>query len=307
MQHIQLHIIPKVCVLCIFTVLCKLPAVGQELICDVNVVVTSKVQLSDKSMFVTLESGLREFINNKKWTSESYKPEERIEAVLVINISEQLSLTQFKAEITIQSSRPVFNSNYGTPIFRHVDKDFTFEYAEFQPFLFNENTFINNLTSVIAFYVYIIIGMDRESFSLKGGNVFFQKAQGIVNNAQGANDGGWKPHEDTRNRYWIIENLLNPNYAPVRDVYYKYHRNGLDIMYKEIQNGRKVVMNCLNSLVGVFEQYPNSMIMHLFFSAKSNELTGIFSKATPAEKSKAFNLLVKMDAANTNLYKKELK
>lgn len=280
---------------------------AQELNCLVQVNVTSKTQLADQSIFRTLETSLSEFINNKKWTSGTYKPEERIDAVLSINITKELSLSRFEAEATIQCSRPVYNSSYGTPTFMHVDKDFTFEYSEYQPLLFNENIFSDNLTSLIAFYVHIIIGMDHETFSLKGGQDYFLKAQAIVNNAQNTSFGGWKPHEGTRNRYWIIENLLNPNYEPLRNVLYKYHRNGLDIMFKDLAPGRKVITECLNSLVEIFEQYPNSMIMHLFFSAKSDELVGIYSKASPSDKAKAFQLLSKMNAANTNKYKKLLK
>jgi hypothetical protein len=286
--------------------LCHL-SLAQELNCKVQVI-TAQLQTADPKIFQTLQKSVFEFMNNRKWTTDSYRSEERIECSMLINVTQELASDKFAAQITITSNRPVFNSSYQTTMFNWVDKDFQFQYAEYQTLEYNENTFVSNLTSVLAYYAYALIGLDYNSFGMKGGNPYFQKAQTIVNNAQVAVEPGWKSYDGIRNRYWLIDNLLtNANLESIHTVLYRYHREGLDNMYENAEGSRKVITECLQLLNKMNEESPNSMIMQLFFLAKSDELVGIYSKAIPTEKATAVQLLVKLDATNAGKYQNILK
>ncbi|MCH8903766.1 MAG: DUF4835 family protein [Bacteroidetes bacterium] len=290
----------------LITLLATVKLYSQEFNVTVEVVNTAGQQTVDPGVFITLETSIKDFLSNTKWTTDNFKPSEKIDVVFVINITKELSITAFHADVTIQASRPVFNSDYNSVTFNWIDRKWDFEYTQYEQLLFQENVYLNNLTSLLAYYAYIIIGIDYDSFSMKGGNAYFLKAQNIVNNAQSSSNSGWKSHEDTRNRFWLIENFLNPNYEALREVLYKYHRLGLDIMYSDLGQGRIVIMESLTSLMVIYQDYPSLMIMTVFFAAKSDELANIFSKAPPAEKTKAIQLLSKMDASNTAKYKKIL-
>ena len=184
---------------------------AQELNCNFQVN-SSQIMGSDKSIFDVMQKNLSEFVNNKKWTNNSYQIQEKIECTMLINITERVSTNSFKATIQVQSRRPIFNSSYSSTIINHIDKDFEFTFSEFEQLEYSENSYISNLTSVVSYYVYMILAMDYDSFSKNGGSPYLIKAQAIVSNAQGANGSGWKAFEDTKNRYWLVENLLKPNY-----------------------------------------------------------------------------------------------
>ncbi len=277
---------------------------AQELNCIVKIVNTSKAQLVDKMVFQTLEKDITEFMNNTKWTNDKFQQEEKIECSFLINITQEVSLNYFEATATIQSSRPAYHTNYNSVMLKTVDKNWNFKYTENQPLYYNENAYLSNLTSMLAFYVYIIIGLDYDSFSPKGGTPHYQKAHTVLNNAQNTSEPGWKSHENLRNRYWLIESFQNTSYDPVRDIIYKYHRNGIDAFFSKLEESRKIIMNCLNTLLEIHTQKPNSMIMQLFFNAKSKELISIFKQAPPNDKARATQLLSIMDAANTSEYQK---
>lgn len=276
---------------------------AQELNCNIQINST-QIQGSDKSIFEAMQKAIFEFMNNRKWTNNVYKNTERIECSILINITEQVSTNNFKATIQVQSRRPVFNTSYNSTLLNHLDKDFEFKFNEFDPLEYSETSFLNNLTSVLAFYANIIIALDYDSFSLKGGTKYLQKAQAIVGNSQGAQESGWKAFEGERNRYWFAENMLHQNYAPLRECIYKYHRLGFDVMSKDVARGRAMVFSSLQLLEKVYERKPGSFQLQIFFNAKSNEIVDLFVEGLPKEKSEITNLLNKIDPNNLSKYDK---
>lgn len=268
----------------------------------------------NKSVFQTLQTALNNFLNNRKWTNETFQPNEKIACNFLLTINEVQESNIFKATLTIQAARPVFNTAYDSPLINFIDNDIVFRYVEFQPIEFNENRvsgsdgMASNLTAVLAYYINIILGLDFSSFSLRGGDPYFQKAQNIVNNAPGSRDiAGWNAFDGQRNRYWLMENLTNSKYALIHEVFYGYYRLGMDNMYDNPTEARKAIMNTLNLLNNLNTANPNLMIMAFFFQGKSNELIKVFKKAPADERSRAMDLLTKLDITNLNAYKQELK
>jgi hypothetical protein len=276
-------------------------ALSQELNCTVNVI-SPQVQNTEKRIFETLQKDIREFLNSRAWTSDVFALEERIECSILITVSERISSDRYKATIQVQSSRPAYMTAYNSVMMNVNDQDFTFQYAENQPLIFQENTHTDNLTSVLAFYAYMIIGMDYDSFALKGGEPHYQKALQVVNNAQQEAERGWKAFEGSRNSYWLIENMLNPRYDELRSVLYSYHREGLDVMQSDIQAGRKVIEECIPKLKKLRLDQPNSYLLTTFFTAKTDELVNIFKEAFPDVKTRVTNDLMQADPANANKY-----
>jgi hypothetical protein len=284
--------------------------IAQEL--NVNVeVITAQVMNVDKKIFETLRSSIRDFMNNTRWTQDEFLNHERIEATLLINIKEVLSQTDFKATCQIQTRRPVYKSSYSSNVLSYLDENFDFRYVEYQPFEFNGTTFNNDLTAMIAFYAYMIIGFDYDTFSPEGGTPYFQIAQGIVNNAQNSGNKGWsslaKGNDKYNNRYWLVENTLNPAYKPIRQAYYQYHLKGLDVMWNNPEEGRKQIYEALLKVQSVFKLYPVLLYNIIFFNAKSDELVNIYSGATSEEKTKVVELLSEIDAAKSNKYQTRIK
>jgi hypothetical protein len=278
---------------------------AQELNCQVQVV-SNQVQQSDRRIFETLQKAIYEFVNTTKWTNDQYQLTERIECSMFINITERVSADEFKATIQVQSRRPVYKTSYNTTLLNTNDQDFTFKYIEFQPLQFSEATMLSNLTSVLAFYSYMIIAVDYETFSPNGGEVYFQKALAIVNNAQGAVESGWKQFESTNNRYWLIENFLNPRFKLMRDCYYKYHRLGMDVMTADMESGRRAITECLENIRKVRQDQQNAYLLRLWFNSKSDELVNVYSSAFPDVKAKVVAILSETDPGNIAKYKKIL-
>lgn len=276
---------------------------AQEILANVKVV-SDQVANVDKRVFKTMETAITEFLNNTKWTSDAFKQEERIEISLLINVTTAVSNDQFKGTLQIQVRRPVYKASYTTLLLNYNDNDFNFKYVEYQPFEFNENTFTNNLTSMVAFYAYIAVGLDYDSFSLEGGTPYFQKALNLTNLAQNGGDKGWKSFDDDKNRYWLIENLLNSNFKTLRACSYNYHLNGLDNMANDLPKARKTIADALISLEKVFQTNPNSYLMLVFFQAKADEIVNIFKPAPAAEKTKLLQVLNLINPANTQKYNK---
>jgi len=266
---------------------------------------SQQVQQSDRRIFETLQKALFEFVNNTKWTNEQYQLTERIECSMFINITSRDN-DDFKATIQVQSRRPAYKTSYNSTMLNTNDQDFDFKYIEFQPLQFSESTMLSNLTSVIAFYCYMIIAVDNESFAPNGGEVYFQKAMAVVNNAQGAVEKGWKQFESTSNRYWFIENFLNPRFKLMRECYYKYHRLGMDVMTADIESGRAAITECLQNIKKVNQDQPNSFLLRIWFNAKADELVNVYSSAFPDVKAKAVALLSEVDPGNVTKYKKIL-
>ncbi len=277
--------------------------VAQELNCKVQVL-SQQVQGTDKRVFTTLQTAIFEFMNNKKWTTDAFKLDERIDCSILINVTERPSTDVFIATIQVQSRRPVFKSSYNSVLLNYNDNDFQFSYLENQPLEFNENQFTSNLTSVLGFYAYMIIGMDYDTFSPSGGTNYLQKAQNVVNNAQSASEAGWRAFESNKNRYWLITNMLDAPFVNIRECMYNYHRKGLDEMVTNKEGGRANVLEALESLRKVHQARPLSFAMQVFFNAKSDEIINIFSGAFADEKSKVMTLLNDIDPTNSNKYQK---
>jgi hypothetical protein len=278
---------------------------SQELNCGVTIN-TPNLSIADPKIFETLETAIYEFMNDRSWTNDKFEIEERISCELIITLTKEVSSDRFQAQINIQSNRPVFNSDYNTPVFTYVDKDFEFTYAEYQTLEFNENAHLTNLTSVLAYYAYLIIGLDYATFSENGGTPYFLKAQKVVNNAQNASERGWKPYDGLRNRYWFVENMLDAKYKGYREALYKYHRLALDQMYEDVATQVKTVTECLQGISAVNRTNPNSMAIQLFFTAKSEEIINLYSGATPQDKTAAINILNTVDPANSTKYRRIL-
>lgn len=278
---------------------------AQELNCAV-MVATPGVEGTNKQIYETLQKSIFEFMNTRKWTNYNFKAEERIDCSILITISTAPSNDDFQASIQVQSRRPIFNSSYNSSIININDKNVQFRYVELQPLDFTESSYTSELTSLLAFYAYIIIGFDFDSFSPSGGDVFFEKAQTIVNSAQGSAYPGWKAYEDLKNRYWLVENLLNKTYAPVRKFLYAYYRTGLDNMYSNNEIARNQIAAALEFLQNANRDKPNSYLIQLMVSAKSDEIVSIFSQGTPMDKTKVVNIMNELDPANSSKYKKIL-
>jgi hypothetical protein len=294
---------PLVKIILVVTLLIYSRVNAQELICNVQIN-SSQVQGSDKSIFEAMQKAISEFMNSKKWTNNVYQNTERIECTVLINITEQVSTNEFKATIQVQSRRPVYNTSYPTTTLNHLDKDMDFKFNEFDPLEYSEGNFISNLTSVLAYYANIIIGLDYDSFSKKGGTKYFQNAKAIVNSAQGAQQSGWKAFEGERNRYWFAENMLHQNYAALRDCFYQYHRLGFDMMAKNVVVGRASVLKSLKQLEQVYNRKPGGFQLQIFFNAKSNEIVDLFVEGLSKEKAEVTNLLNKIDPTNISKYEK---
>lgn len=274
---------------------------AQEFQCRVQVV-SPAVQGTNKRVFETLQTALNDFMNTQRWTDHQYKPEERIECNIMINIAEVVSNDDFKATLQIQARRPILNSGYHSTLINLQDNEFQFRYVEDQPMTFNINNFDSNLIGVMAYYAYVILGMDYDSFEQYGGSDFFKKAEQIVNRAQSRAERGWKSFEGQRNRYWITENILNEVHKPLRQCVYNYHRKGLDTMAEKPENSRQQIYQALEGLRKVQRQTPGSYALALFFTAKAEEIIGVFSEAPSMERGRASDLLQEIDPANLDKY-----
>lgn len=276
---------------------------AQELNCQVQVN-SSQIQGSVTRVFESMQSDIRDFINSNQWTSDEFKPEERIRCNMLITINSKEGSDYYKATIQVTSSRPVFNSDYQSPMLNINDQDFDFKYVENTPLIFSPDQFRSNLTSVLAFYAYLIIAYDYDSFSLKGGDPYYGICQQIINSAQNSAGSGWRANDSDRNRYWIIENLLAGNFISLREAIYNYHRLGMDKMYESVINGRAQIFSSLELIKKVHQSKPLAYATQIFFQAKADELVNIFGAASPQEKNRAYTLLQTMDPGNLNKYNK---
>ncbi len=262
---------------------------AQELNCKVNVN-ADQIQGTNQTVFTALQEALTSYMNDRQWTDYSYQAEERIECTVSIVVNSYANGV-FDADLQIQSNRPVYGSTYQSPLFAHLDGDFAFNYNEGDVLQFSETSFGNNLTEVLAFYAYIIIGMDCDSFSPMGGTPFYQKAEQIVNRAQSSNEAGWKAFEDHRNRYSLINNLLDDLMVPFRQYIYTYHRLGLDQMSASPDKGRAEICNKILSLRDAYKSRPSAVALTDFAETKMDELVNICSKASSEEKQAVYDAM----------------
>jgi hypothetical protein len=294
-------------VFCSFFVFAKSQELQSRLTVNVNKdKVSSQV---DRKIFQTLQSALTNFINSRKWTNDVFQTAERIQCNFLLSVNDVLEPNVYRATLTVQAARPAYNSSYQCPLINYMDDNLVFKYVEFQPIEFNENRvqgndpLVSNLTAVFAYWINIILGFDYDSYSLRGGDPFFLKAQNIVNNApESSAISGWKNYESQRNRYWLTEKINNNRYALFHDAMYSYYRNGVDIFFENEDEGRNGILNCLNYLGTVNTENPNSMLMQFFFQGKGTELVRAFSRAKKEVKDNALKLLLKLDITNVSLY-----
>jgi hypothetical protein len=277
-------------------------AFGQELNFKVTVN-ADQIQTTDRAVFKDMERAFANFLNTRKWTNDSYASQEKINCTLFLNIKEMPSIGNFTANAQIASARPVYNSNYETVLLNFADREWEFQYIESLPLEYNDNTYISNLTSMLAFYAYIVLGMDYDSFSELGGSPYIQKALIVVNNAQATNSAGWTALGNTRNRYALVENLNNPQMVELRKNTYKYHRLALDMFDKDPDKSREIILDALRNVKKVWTIYPNSIFVISFFDTKATELVNIFSQGNLNVRREAYDLLVSMDPKR-NIYQK---
>lgn len=284
-------------------VLMSLNALGQELNCSVSIN-ASQIQTSDAGVFNDMENAIEQFMNGRKWTNDTYKNHEKIVCNILITITKMPAIGSFSASVQVQSARPVFNTSYTSLLFNFADREWEFEYIESMPLEYNDNTFTTNLTSMLAFYAYLIIGLDYDSFSELGGTPYFQRALSVVNNAQQSGMPGWQAIGSNRNRYWIIENLNNPQMVDLRKAIYNYHRHGLDIFESDPEQSRQVILNGLRDIKKVRDINPNAILVVSFFDAKGKELADIFSDGNIQVRRQAYDIITSIDPSNRNNYQK---
>lgn len=274
---------------------------SQELNCSIQVS-ARQIEGTDREAFKEMQQALYEFVNNTVWTNFAFKLEERLECTILITLSERISSDQYRGKLNLVLRRPVFKTNYNSTMFNYVDKDVEITYAEGEPIIFAENSFSSNLSSLIAYYVYVFLGIDADSFTNLGGTPYFEKAQQIVQDAQNTSEPGWKAFENMRNRYWLTENLLNPQYRPIRESIYEYHRTGLDQMYDNVETGRSNIAESLKKLQQANRTKPGSFLLRLYVDAKRDELIKVFGEGSPNMKAEVVNIMKEIDPANGDKY-----
>lgn len=285
--------------LCFFS----LGASAQELNCNVVVNVGPQVETTERRVFKDMETAFYQFLNNRRWTDDVYSNDEKINANLIITIESRPAVGNFTASVQIQSSRPIYNSNYESLLFNFADRDWQFEYTESQPLEFNDNSFTSNITSMLAFYAYIMVGLDYDSFEKLGGSSFFEKAQLTVSNTQQANRPGWSQFEGNfRNRFWLAENLNSQQLIPAREAIYDYHRMALDKFSEDPEGARTIVLKALKDLQQAHRRKPNSILIISFFDAKNDEIASMFSQGNVQVRREAYEIAKELDPSNTSKY-----
>jgi hypothetical protein len=282
-------------------------AKAQEFRCSIQIS-SQQIQGTNRQVFQTLQGAVNEFINSRAWSGYKFSNNERIECSMLFNITEMVGSDQFKGTLQIQVRRPVFNSSYHAVLFNYVDNDLDFKYVEFEPLEFSETSHLSNLTSILAYYAYIILGLNFDSYGLLSGTEFYQRAEKIMNNAQNASERGWRSGESTsrKNRYWLINSILNEEFSPVREFVYKYHRLGMDLMYDKLIEGRSVVAESIVLLQDVYKNRPDPFMhfLQIMLDAKSDEFVNIFQESTDEEKRRVLVILNQIDPTHVEKYRK---
>tara|TARA_B110000003_G_C16522379_1_gene485570 strand:- start:33 stop:914 length:882 start_codon:yes stop_codon:yes gene_type:complete len=260
----------------LFFIICSFASYAQELRCEV-IINSDLVNQTNQQIFSTLQQSIQEFMNSQVWTSQNWNSEEKINCSLILNLTDY-SDDKFKGTLQVQSQRTIYDTNYNSPILNFQDLDISFNYQEFQPLFYNSNVYESNLISILSFYAYVIIGLDADTFKLKGGELFFSFAQKISNLAQQSNNSGWLSSGNRKNRYWLVDSILSNAFLDFRTTYYKYHRNGLDLMTKDQIKAKTNLAGSLIHLSDLNNRRPNSFLIQMFFDAKSQEIVNIFSE-----------------------------
>lgn len=273
---------------------------AQELRCEVTVN-SDQVGQTNQQVFRTLERSLNDFVNKSKWTDRNYRENERVSARMFITVT-QYDSDRFEANIQIQSSRPVFNTSYTSPVFNYKDDAFNFQYQEFQPLVYNPNSFDSNLVAVISYYVYIILGLDADTFSLEGGNEYYRAAQQIVGQAQSSGYSGWSQETGQRSRFELVDNLMSNSFKEYRIAMYNYHRKGMDILADNNSTGKQIVAGSLRLFEALVQRRPNALLIQTFFDAKAEEIQNIFSDGPQVDLAKLKETLNKVAPFHSNTW-----
>lgn len=279
-----------------------------------DILATVKVDASlipnfEKQIFEDMEQNIKQFVNTRKWTNDKFGTLEKVKMNILIKLTEQPTTGKYNGSVQIQSSRPVFNTSYETILLNFLDRDFKIEYLQFQTIDFNDNTYLNNLGSILAFYCYIVLAIDYDSFGKLGGNVFLDKAQQTLNNAQQKGDGAWETNSAQNSRYWLFENLNSPQFKDYREATYLYHRLGLDTMQKNTKDGkpeesRTKILDGLQLMKKCNDIRPSSTLFRTYFNTKETELVSIFQEASSVEKARIYEMLRLMDPTNLDKYER---
>lgn len=256
----------------------------------------------DQSVFSNMETAIFEFMNNRVWSNYNYQIEERIEFTMVITISEVTGSDIFGGSINLVLQRPIYGSDYNSVVINLVDNDLRFEYVPHQTMEYSDGTYTSNLTSILAYYAYLMLGLDFDTYSLEGGTEFYEKAMAVVTAAQNSNEKGWQAFEGPRNRYQLVENILNTSYSDLRKFLYEYHLKGLDIMSKDVIGGRAIVGKTLKNLKNVYDKRSGLYFLQVLIEAKRNEIISMFMEASPAEKQDMINTMSEVDPPNGTRY-----
>ncbi len=276
-------------------------ALAQELNCRVEVI-APQISNVEASIFEVLEERITEFVNGRRWTNDNFRLEERIECTMQITISDAPTPTTFKGNVQVQSSRPVYNSDYNTPLLLVNDNDFEIVWDGSSTIQFSPGQHRDNLSSFLAYYAYMILGMDYDSMAQDGGTDYYVQAQAIVANAQSTGSSGWKASQNQQNRYWLVENMLSQTFRPVRNCLYNYHRLGLDRLYEDVERARLTMADALIEMRATHRIRPSSYNLQLFFLAKSDEILKVFGPAPDVEKTRLLPVLKQMDPGNISKY-----
>ena len=266
--------------------------ISQEL--NAQVIVNSNlVNQTNQQIFQTLERSLNEFLNNQSWTNKEFLSNEKITCSFIFTLSSYKN-DKFEGTLQVQSQRPVFDSNYDSPVLNFLDKDIEFKYQEFQPLFFNKSSFESNLVSIVSYYSFLIIGLDMDTFKLNGGSFSFDNAQTIVNLARQSGFKGWNPNESDRNRFWLIESILSNSFNDYRKSLYTYHKKGLDFMTNNNFEAKTSILESINNLEKVYNVRPDSYLLQIFFDAKSDEIVNIFSGGPKVDFNSTLSVLKKI-------------
>ena len=287
----------------LFALVASIGCFGQELKCNVTINAT-QIQTSDRGIFKDMKNAIEQFMNTRKWTNDVYKNYEKIDCNLLMTITKMPAIGSFTASVTVQAARPVFNTNYPSLIFNFADRDWEFEYIESMQLEYNDNTYSSNLTSMLALYAYLIIGVDNDTFSELGGTTYFQRALNVVNNAQQAGRPGWQSIGSNRNRYWLVENLNNPQMTDLRRAMYSYHRLALDTFDQDPEKSRATILKGLKDIKKIRDINPSAILVVSFLDAKGKELANIFSEGNIQVRREAYDIITSIDPSNRNAYQK---
>ena len=276
-------------------------ASAQEFLCTIGIQ-SQKIEGVDKSVFDAMQTSMFEFMNNRKWSSYNFKMEERIKCTMVFTFDEVRGGDDFTGSVNVVLQRPIYNTDYASPVINMVDKDIHFRYIPYQTMDFVENSYTNNLTSILAYYAYLMLGLDFDTYSLYGGDEFYDKAQAVVTAAQSAPEQGWQAFEGPKNRNQFVGNILNGSYQSLRDFLYEYHRQGMDNLSEDKDGARSTIARSLRHFKTINDKRPGLYPLQVFVESKRNEIIDIFKKATPAEKTAMINIMKDVDPANSSLY-----